>query len=498
MNRAATFAFKNFIVLCITLFTFASVSFSQPMVAVSPKGNPPTTTVLVSGSGFSAYAAIDIYFDATDEALALAKGSGSFSNIEIVIPASALPGRHWVSAVQRSSDTGAQTPFTVNTNWAELGFTPNGKRSNPYENVLSPTTVSAIDEQWSFNFGGTPATVANGVVYFAAGNPSNVYALNANTGAMLGSIATVGEVASTPAVANGLVYVGTGNNIDALDARTGAFVWGIGTGGLVESSPAVANGVVYVGADDNNVYAINAATAFHLTFLTGGPVVSSPAVADGVVYVGSGDNNVYALNATNLAYLWGFPTGGEVYGSPAVADGVVYVGSGDNNVYALNAATGYELWNYNVFAPVYSSPAVANGIVYIGSGNQILYALNAATGALLWYFPGPSQDLEGSINSPAVANGVVYISTSNGYLYALNATTGAQLWNFNTGFIIGSPVVVNGVVYVSGPFGVYAFSEQGGLAFTSLRRPALNSLHPDPNLKVSKPVAKLPNSDYKD
>jgi hypothetical protein len=41
----------------------------------------------------------------------------------------------------------------------------------------------------------------------------------------------------------------------ALNAKTGAELWSYTTGGTVDSSPAVANGVVYVGLDDNKVYA---------------------------------------------------------------------------------------------------------------------------------------------------------------------------------------------------------------------------------------------------
>ncbi|MFI8930724.1 PQQ-binding-like beta-propeller repeat protein [Streptomyces sp. NPDC053474] len=62
------------------------------------------------------------------------------------------------------------------------------------------------------------------------------------------------------------------------------------------SSPAVAGGVVYVGSDDDNLYAVDAATGKkRWTFPTGHSVGSSPAVADGVVYFGSNDNNLYAV-----------------------------------------------------------------------------------------------------------------------------------------------------------------------------------------------------------
>ena len=71
----------------------------------------------------------------------------------------------------------------------------------------------------------------------------------------------------------------------------------------MDSCPAVANGVVYIGSEDDNVYALNAATGSKIwSYPTGNQVESSPAVANGVVYVGSDDNNVYALNATTGSY----------------------------------------------------------------------------------------------------------------------------------------------------------------------------------------------------
>jgi outer membrane protein assembly factor BamB len=64
----------------------------------------------------------------------------------------------------------------------------------------------------------------------------------------------------------------------------------------VSSSPAVANGVVYVGSGDHNVYALNASTGALLwSYTTGDGVYSSPTVAKGMLYVGSNDGKVYAF-----------------------------------------------------------------------------------------------------------------------------------------------------------------------------------------------------------
>ena len=59
----------------------------------------------------------------------------------------------------------------------------------------------------------------------------------------------------------------------ALHADSGTLLWSY-PGGWV-SSPAVVNGVVYIGSSDNNVYALDASTGVQLwKYTTGGPVWS--------------------------------------------------------------------------------------------------------------------------------------------------------------------------------------------------------------------------------
>ena len=130
-------------------------------------------------------------------------------------------------------------------------------------------------------------------------------------------------------------------------ALMGTLLWNYTTGNEVYSSPAVVDGVVYIGSLDDNIYALNATNGAKLwDYPTGAPVWSSPAVVNGIVYIGSFDDNIYALNATTGSKIWNYTTGSNVYSSPAVVNGVVYIGSDDGNVYALNATNGAQLWNY--------------------------------------------------------------------------------------------------------------------------------------------------------
>jgi outer membrane protein assembly factor BamB len=160
----------------------------------------------------------------------------------------------------------------------------------------------------------------------------------------------------------------------------GQLLWSFTTASSIWSSPAIVNGVVYVGSADDNTYALNASTGAKVwNYTTGNWVYSSPAVVNGVVYVGSYDHNIYALNASTGAKVWNYTTGSMVYSSPAVANGVVYVGSDDNNTYALNATTGAKLWNYTTGGWLWSSPAVVNGVVYVGSDDGNIYAVSTTS-----------------------------------------------------------------------------------------------------------------------
>jgi eukaryotic-like serine/threonine-protein kinase len=111
------------------------------------------------------------------------------------------------------------------------------------------------------------------------------------------------------------------------------------------SSPAVANGVVYIGSGDALLYAFNANGCGHSTcsFLWRGEAVgaqaaliSAPAVANGVVYVGENNGmvEVFDANGCNSSIclpLTQLPTNNEqiVSSSPAVVNGTVYFGSAD-------------------------------------------------------------------------------------------------------------------------------------------------------------------------
>jgi len=240
-----------------------STSFTVTLgLGLAGTSGPPSSVITVSGTAFDPDELVDLYIGETDEALVATDASGNFVYAGFVIPASTQPGTVWVSAVGRRSGLAAQEPFTVSTNWPEQGFGHAHRGTNPYENTLNTSNVGGIDRQWSYKTGNGVASspaIVNGFVYVGS-DDDYVYALNATTGAKLWSYPTGSAVTTSPAVVNGVVYVGSGDDVYALNATTGAELWSYPTGGPVPS-PAIVNGVVYVGSDDGNVHAFSLAGA---------------------------------------------------------------------------------------------------------------------------------------------------------------------------------------------------------------------------------------------
>ena len=237
---------KYVLAFSTSILWLAASGFGQS-ITVAPASGPPSSTVLVSGSGFSAGADVDIYFDIIDLAITVTDDTGSFSQVALRIPASALPGKHTVSAKEPSTGASAQTPFLVNTNWSQFRMRPSHDGHNRSENVLSPATVGGLSLLWKYTMvqssGSSPAVV-NGVVYvgaFTLGVPGGCfYALKASTGALLWyRDMNNSPVNSSPAVVNGVVYVG-GNDHWVRALEGGSLLWRYDTGSYVSSSPAVA------------------------------------------------------------------------------------------------------------------------------------------------------------------------------------------------------------------------------------------------------------------
>jgi outer membrane protein assembly factor BamB len=215
---------------------------------------------------------------------------------------------------------------------------------------------------------------------------------------------------STPVVAKGVVYFGAWDHrVYALRLETGKLLWSTLTDGEIDSSPAYAGRTVFIGNNAGSLYAIDARNgrvrwigrSFSTLFYGREYFYPTPAVAYGRVFAPNTDGTVYAFGATSGHLLWARHVGTYVYTAPAVWDQKVYVGTYDGKFVALDAGTGDVKWSYEAVSAVHGAPTVMDGLVYFAAcgacgqhgsryakpGPRGTFALNALTGKLVWSFP---------------------------------------------------------------------------------------------------------------
>lgn len=185
-SRRMTIGLALLVVLVLSL-TLSSVTClavhampAKAGITLSKASGPPTTKVTVNGTGFGSSETVITTFDTTTTLGSTTTDStGSFS-LGITIPATSLPGQHSIQAKGKSSGLTVSRTFLVSTNWSQYGYDYTHSGTNPYENVLLGTNVSNLTLDWSYPAGdsivSSPA-VANGVVYIGS-EDYNVYAFH--------------------------------------------------------------------------------------------------------------------------------------------------------------------------------------------------------------------------------------------------------------------------------------------------------------------------------
>jgi polyvinyl alcohol dehydrogenase (cytochrome) len=363
--------------------------------------------------------------------------------------------------------------------WPMFGQSWSNTASGTPSTDLSIGTISRLHPLWTFTTGGdvsARAAVVNGVAYFPdwAGN---IYAVNSGTGALIWShqLSDYGLAAGTlsrtsPAVVNGIVYIGTQYVASgltgwllAIDAFSGKLIWKIQPDPtnpfpVITASPVVALGTVYVGMTSDEEFIAGESSSYICCSVRG---------------------SVVAVDAFTGAIKWKTYTvppgysGGNVWGSTPVVDiarNTVFVGTGNNyaipndpayaaciagggsraaclpaddhidSVIALDLRTGAVKWATRLVTWNQPNAAdqqqfgVTNGSDFWNTscGGQFGYAGNCPPS------PGPDYDLGSGPNEITyLSRGrlatIIGVGQKSGIYYALNPDSGAVLWKTQVG-----------------------------------------------------------------
>ncbi len=168
------------------------------------------------------------------------------------------------------------------------------------------------------------------------GNPA-IAAYNPNNGAELWRVECLsGEVGSSPAAADGVVYGASEySKCIAINGATGETLWEASDYLPECSSLCATKSLVFCATSYGMVCAYDAKTGavvkeHDLTT----PFYSSPVVADGKVYLFSNTGKVYIFSSSNFNLIKSFDTGEKTFATPAFTDGMMIVRS-DNSLYCV-------------------------------------------------------------------------------------------------------------------------------------------------------------------
>lgn len=442
--RKIAFAFSVFLVLTLTSCTWMQFRYNEAHTGQNPLSTltPTTAQALRLATVFDCSIAYP-YCDVINSSPAI-DVIGTDPNFQTLIFAVGDYGIIYAINVT--------TGKTLWTNYTGGGFStspavgryPVAAATQSVVYVIGPSRLYAYDEikgnlLWygnvaqgaGLNAEPTAPTVSNGIVYVASSD-GHIYGFNPVACTVPGGLCTPTFVTSTitdgnvhrfissPAVANGLVYIA--DFLNDTEYEVLGFNLGGGSPGSLQWQ-TISPGIV---------------TRFP------GSVTSSPAVLNGVVYIGvglpaaTGAGYLAAFNASTGALCWNptfLPNLGTVYTSPAVVteNGLpfAYVGAG-GGLYKINASCsggGYVVWGPVIQAGDairFSSPAVADSqpgfdpgagtseVIFFGSTGGQLYAYDL-NGNLIRNYP---QTLGSAVEaSPAVVYQTVYITNQDGFLY---------------------------------------------------------------------------------
>ena len=303
----------------------------------------------------------------------------------------------------------------------------------------------------------TSYVVDSGVVYVAsgAGASATLGAYGDGDGVERWSVDTAETAAALGYDGERIYMVGMDGLLHAFDGADGSEAWSAdlevdGQGTIFQpatfvmndSTPAVADGIVVVGtqAGDVRAFSTDDADGSSWTFDAPDDLIGSPSIVDGTVFVATratsvdakpGVGHVYALDAVTGRQLWEYvqPAWTESISklsgvSPrdllvlTVDSTTVYVngdGPAGHVVTALSATSGEVVWSRSFDVAGGAAPVVSGDTLYLSRPDGGVYALDAATGDQRWRLDAGAADLE----SPAVVANLLIVTTSAGRVVAV-------------------------------------------------------------------------------
>jgi outer membrane protein assembly factor BamB len=181
-------------------------------------------------------------------------------------------------------------------------------------------------------------------------------------------------------------------------------------GGRPLATPAVVNGVLFVGGGfgSHEFYALDARTGAPVwTFKTGDDGPTAAVAGEGCVAYNTESCTLYVHDASSGKVLWQKWLGDPLMSQPSIGGSrifMAYPGQGGHHLVALDLKTGKVLWDQPIDAEVISAPILDGDDCYLATTAGTLFRFDQATGRLAWKNPCCAT------SAPVIVGGDVFIS----------------------------------------------------------------------------------------
>lgn len=281
---------------------------------------------------------------------------------------------------------------------------------------------------------------------------------------------------SSPAVLDGVIYIGGDFKIIALHEEDGKTLWETPTNGPVHGTPAVAGDKLFLPLQDKRLLALDLDSGTtRWEFVSNSPFIGSAVVDGGIVYAAAQDGQVYAVDADSGQGIWNLDMGSSVVQPPAVHQGKFVAGSSEGNIFVRNARTGDKRLRILTGSLLVQRPVIGDDRIYIISKGDLLafdasarelpgeYPLNLVWAQVwIWQVPVPRPPAQSGFEwrmtlpsgmgdfqvAPAVTPEGLYLGSDLGGIYAMDPLQGDILWQFQTPAAISmQPIVIGNNLY---------------------------------------------------
>ena len=243
--------------------------------------------------------------------------------------------------------------------------------------------------RWIFRTGSgiiSSANFVSGHVLFGSYD-QHLYCLSGE-GTLIWKFETEGYLHGTPAVVDDRTGKGVATLVAGCDGflrvigiRDGVEQKKISLGSYVGASPAVFNGMAFVGSFDNEVLGIDLDEAAirwrYEPEKNKFPFYASAAVTNGWLIVGGRDKRVHALDPQTGRLRWISELKSRIDSSPVILGDRVFFGTSGGDIYGLDLNTGEPVWHFITGSPMVASPCIAGGRLIVGSVDGVLYCFGA-------------------------------------------------------------------------------------------------------------------------